>query len=142
MMSDRLLAMLGERLGFVTTKWSIARIAVFAIAGLVIASLVLPARPGDTVASPYNSLATRNTRNVALALGDTRGFKPTSRPGMFEVAWIGGSETLAVGPRNPAFIPDLVARRVEVVAAVKGAGYRRVTLDLAGLRAGHLNDDR
>jgi len=33
-----------------------------------------------------------------------------------------------------------VDRRAEVVAAVKGAGYRYVTLDLEGLRSGNLND--
>jgi pyridinium-3,5-biscarboxylic acid mononucleotide sulfurtransferase len=33
----------------------------------------------------------------------------------------------------------MVDRRVEVVAAVKGAGYRYVTLDLEGLRSGNLN---
>jgi uncharacterized protein len=31
-------------------------------------------------------------------------------------------------------------RRAEVVAAVRGAGYRYVTLDLEGLRSGNLND--
>jgi len=38
--------------------------------------------------------------------------------------------------------PDLVEavrRRAEVVAAVKGAGYRYVTLDLEGFRSGNLN---
>ncbi len=38
--------------------------------------------------------------------------------------------------------PDLeaaVRRRAEVVAAVKGAGYRYVTLDLEGFRSGNLN---
>ncbi|WP_419944689.1 ATP-dependent sacrificial sulfur transferase LarE [Candidatus Poriferisodalis sp.] len=33
-----------------------------------------------------------------------------------------------------------VARRNELVAAVKGAGYRYVTLDLEGFRSGNLND--
>jgi pyridinium-3,5-biscarboxylic acid mononucleotide sulfurtransferase len=35
---------------------------------------------------------------------------------------------------------DVMARRDEVVAAVKAAGYRYVTLDLEGLRSGNLND--
>jgi uncharacterized protein len=34
---------------------------------------------------------------------------------------------------------DVVALRVEVVAAVRAAGYRYVTLDLEGLRSGNLN---
>jgi uncharacterized protein len=36
-------------------------------------------------------------------------------------------------------LPEVVARRVEVVAAVRAAGYRYVTLDLEGLRSGNLN---
>lgn len=116
MISDRLLAFLRERLGFVTTTGSIVRIAVFAVAGLVIASLVLPARPGSVTTAPYNNvLATRNTRNVALPLGDTRGFMPTSRPNTFRVAWIGGSETQAVGSKTRAFIPRLVTDQIKTV---------------------------
>jgi uncharacterized protein len=41
-------------------------------------------------------------------------------------------------------VADLVAvagRRDEVVEAVRGAGYQRVTLDLEGLRSGNLNAD-
>jgi uncharacterized protein len=34
---------------------------------------------------------------------------------------------------------DLLARREEVVAAVKAAGYRYVTIDLEGFRSGNLN---
>ena len=34
----------------------------------------------------------------------------------------------------------MVARRDEVSAAVHGAGYRYVTLDLDGFRSGNLND--
>jgi uncharacterized protein len=36
-------------------------------------------------------------------------------------------------------LPDAVSRRDEVVAAVRSAGYRYVTLDLEGLRSGNLN---
>ena len=38
-----------------------------------------------------------------------------------------------------AALADLVARHDEVVAAVRAAGYRYVTLDLEGLRSGNLN---
>jgi uncharacterized protein len=38
-----------------------------------------------------------------------------------------------------ACIADLVARRDEVVAAVRACGYRYVTLDLEGFRSGNLN---
>ena len=34
----------------------------------------------------------------------------------------------------------VIARRAEVVVAIQGAGYRRVALDLEGLRSGNLND--
>jgi uncharacterized protein len=34
-----------------------------------------------------------------------------------------------------------VARRQEIVDAVRGAGYRYVTLDLEGFRSGNLNGD-
>ena len=36
-------------------------------------------------------------------------------------------------------LPSVVARRTEVVAAVREAGYRYVTLDLEGFRSGNLN---
>lgn len=136
MIADRLLAGLRERLGFVPTTWSLVRIAGFTIAGLVIASLVVPARPGDLATAPYNpGLATRTTRNVSLPFGDTRGFKPTSRPGKFQVAWIGGSETLAVGRGHRAFIPRLVTDRV---GSVDG---KRVSTDVYFLNAIRLTDE-
>jgi uncharacterized protein len=36
-------------------------------------------------------------------------------------------------------LTDVVARRAEIVAAVRGAGYAYVTLDLEGFRSGNLN---
>jgi uncharacterized protein len=36
-------------------------------------------------------------------------------------------------------LPAAVARRDEVVAAVRSCGYRYVTLDLEGFRSGNLN---
>jgi uncharacterized protein len=36
-------------------------------------------------------------------------------------------------------LEEVIAQRVEVVAAVSGCGYRYVTLDLEGLRSGNLN---
>ena len=38
-------------------------------------------------------------------------------------------------------LPRVVELREQVVDAVRSAGYRRVTLDLDGLRSGNLNDD-
>ena len=37
-------------------------------------------------------------------------------------------------------LPAAVARRDEVAAAVRAAGYRYVTLDLEGFRSGNLNE--
>ena len=39
-----------------------------------------------------------------------------------------------------AELDQAVARRSVIVAAVKAAGYRYVTLDLEGFRSGNLND--
>jgi uncharacterized protein len=36
-------------------------------------------------------------------------------------------------------LPDVVARRADVVEAVKASGYAYVTLDLEGFRSGNLN---
>jgi uncharacterized protein len=38
-------------------------------------------------------------------------------------------------------LAEVVEQRADVVAAVSGAGYQRVTLDLEGLRSGNLNAD-
>ena len=40
-----------------------------------------------------------------------------------------------------ADLATVAERHDEVVAAVQAAGYKRVTLDLEGLRSGNLNDD-
>ncbi len=40
----------------------------------------------------------------------------------------------------PARFGELIEAREEIVAAVKGAGYAAVTMDLEGLRSGNLND--
>ena len=86
-------------------------------------------------AAPYNSaLATKYVRNVALPLGDTRGFKPSKRPSSYQVAWIGGSETLAVGSKTRAFIPGLVTDRIETVDG------RRVSTDIYYLNAIRIAD--
>ena len=36
-------------------------------------------------------------------------------------------------------LPDVIARRADVVDAVKASGYLYVTLDLEGFRSGNLN---
>ncbi len=136
MISDRLLAWLQERLGYAATKWSIVRIAAVAVAGLLLASLVVPPRPGDLAATPYNAqLGTDTTRNVALPLGDTRGFAPTQRPGDYQIAWIGGSETMAVGSKTRAFIPQLVTDQIKTVDG------RPVSTDIYYLNAVRLADE-
>jgi uncharacterized protein len=40
---------------------------------------------------------------------------------------------------EPAVLAEVVARRDEVVAAVRAAGFRFVALDLEGFRSGSLN---
>jgi uncharacterized protein len=47
---------------------------------------------------------------------------------------------LEIAPSEIASCLD-EALRDAVVAAVRGAGFRRVVLDLAGFRSGSLNDD-
>lgn len=136
MISDRLLDWLAVRVGFDVTRWSVLRIAVVAVAALIVASAVLPARPGDVRLAPYNAaLASKNVRNVALPLGDTRGFKPSRSSSAFRVAWIGGSETMAVGAGRQAFIPRLVTERIRTVDG------RRVSTDIYYLNAIRLADE-
>ncbi|MGO4360262.1 hypothetical protein AB4Z14_01135 [Terrabacter sp. 2TAF16] len=108
-LADRLLAFLHDRVGFDVTRWSIVRIAAFAVAALVVAGIVVEPRPGQR---DDQALATRQVRNVSLAFGDPRGFDPTPKGKNFKVAWIGGSETQAVGPKTRAFIPGLVSERM------------------------------
>lgn len=116
MLADRFLTFLHDRVGFVVSGWSVVRIAAVSVAALVLASAAVPAQPGDLDGSPYNdTLRTSQVRNVALPLGDPRGFDPTSSSDAFRVAWIGGSETMAVGPRTRAFIPGLVGQRIGTV---------------------------
>jgi hypothetical protein len=112
MIADRLLAALRERVGFVVTTWSLVRIGLVTVAGLLVAGLVIPSHLADLADSPYSALATKNTRNVSLPFGDTRGFQPTSDPDAFRVAWVGGSETLSVGKDHRGFIADLVGERL------------------------------
>jgi hypothetical protein len=85
------------------------RIAAFTLVALVVAGIVGQPRPGQR---DDQALATRQARNVALAFGDPRGFDPTPKGHDFKVAWIGGSETQAVGAKTRAFIPGLVSKRV------------------------------
>ena len=48
--------------------------------------------------------------------------------------------SFALGSEVPeAVLDEVVSHRAEVVAAVEAAGYRWVTLDLAGLRSGGFN---
>jgi hypothetical protein len=112
MIADRLLAALRERMGFVVTTWSLVRIGLIAVVGLVVAGLVIPSHPADLADSPYSALATKDTRNVSLPFGDTRGFQPTSPSHAFRVAWVGGSETLSVGKGHRGFIADMVGDRL------------------------------
>ncbi|MFC7594733.1 hypothetical protein ACFQU3_05395 [Terrabacter sp. GCM10028922] len=136
MLADRFLAFLHDRVGFVVTRWSVLRIAVVAAAALVAGAVAVPAQPGDRDDSPYNNvLATSRVRNVALPLGDPRGFDATASKGDFRVAWIGGSETMAVGAKTRAFIPGLVSERIGTVDG------KELSTDLYYLNAIRLADE-
>lgn len=113
MIADRLIAWLGEAIGYQPTRWSLARIAAISAVALALAPVVVPSRPADTRDAPYNrGLATPAARNVTLPLGDTRGFGPTPRPKAFRIAWVGGSEVLGVGAKHRAFIPAVVTDQI------------------------------
>ncbi len=133
---DAVLAWLRRVVGYVPTPWSLLRIAVLTLAALLLASLVVPSRPGQTRTAPYNSgLASATTRNVTLPLNDPRGFKPTPKRKTFRVAWIGGSELLGVAPRHGAFIPRLVN---DQIGRVDG---HRTSTDIYFLNAIRLADE-
>jgi hypothetical protein len=132
MLSDRFLDFLHDRAGFVVTRWTVVRIAVFAIVALVMAGVVVHPRPGDRDDA---ALATARVRNVALPFGDPRGFDATPNGDTFKVAWIGGSETMAVGAKTRAFIAGLVSERMH------GVDGKRVSTDLYYLDAIRLVDE-
>ena len=136
MLADRFLDVLEARIGFTVTRWSVLRVLIVAAAALIVAGNAVPAQPGNRDAAPYNNtLATSYVRNVALPLGDPRGFVPTSPKHAFHVAWIGGSETMAVGAKTRAFIAGLVSRRIATVDDAK------VSTDLYYLNAIRLADE-
>jgi len=132
MLADRFLDTLRDRFGFVVTRWAIVRIAAFAVLTLVVAGIVVEPRPGERDDA---ALATSQTRNVALPFGDPRGFDPTAKGDHFTIAWIGGSETMAVGPRTRAYIAGLVTERLGTVDG------RPVSTDLYYLDAIRLVDE-
>lgn len=134
MIADRLLEWLRHVVGYAPTRWSVARIAVFTVGGLLLASLVVPARPASIADAPYNRLATRHARNVALPFGDTRGFNPPPHPKAFRMAWIGGSEMLGKGRKHGGLIPAKVTTKI---GSVDG---KRVTTDIYYMNAIRLVD--
>jgi hypothetical protein len=135
MIADRLIDWLRTRVGYAPTRWSLARIAAFAVVGLLVTSLIVPNRISDILDGKYNGLATKSVRSVALPLADTRGFEPTKRPKQFRVAWIGGSETLGVGVGHRAFIPGRTARNIGKVDG------KRISTDVFYLDAIRLSDE-
>jgi uncharacterized protein len=56
--------------------------------------------------------------------------------GQLRVRHYGDLARIELGPEE---LTEAVARRREVVAAVRAAGYRYVTIDLEGFRSGNLN---
>ena len=135
-MADHLLARLRSVVGYVPTPWSLVRIACFAVLGLVLGALVIPEQPGDISVSPYNRIrGSERSQVVSLPLGDPRGFRPTSHPRAFKIAWVGGSELLGVQPGRAAVIPGLVNNRIRRVDG------RRTTTDIYLLNAMRLADE-
>ena len=133
---DRLLRALATRWRFAVTPWSVLRILLVTALSLALASWLLPARPGDLSLDPYNrEFHSAKSRNVSLPIGDTRGFAPVHRRGTFEVAWVGGSETLRVARGDRRFIPELVGDRV---GRVDG---RRIWTDVYFLNAIRMADE-
>ena len=59
---DALLARLRRMVGYAPTPWSLLRIAVFTLVALLLASLLIPDRPGQTRTAPYNSALASKTR--------------------------------------------------------------------------------
>lgn len=117
---DRLLDWFIKERGYKPTGWSLVRIGVVALCGLLVAGLVLPGRIGRVEDARYNEgLATSATRSVALPYGDSRGFHSTQAPNRFRIAWIGGSEVLGRGLGDRAFIPDLVSKQIGRVGGKK-----------------------
>jgi hypothetical protein len=135
MIVDRFLDWLRQVVGYVPTRWSLARIAVVAVVGLVLASMVIPGRISNILDGKYNGLATKNTRSVALPYGDTRGWDPTSRPKQFRISWIGGSETLGVGGKHRAYIPQVVSKAISTVDG------KQISTDVFYLDAIRLSDE-
>lgn len=135
-LADRFLAFLRRRIGFVPTGWSLVRITLVVIVALFVAGFIVSPRPGNLSTAPYNkAFASTEVRNVALPLGDPRGFDPTPNGNSFKIAWIGGSETLGVGPKTGAFIPRLVS---EQIGSVKG---KKVSTDIYFLNAIRVADE-
>lgn len=135
-LADRLLAFMRGRIGFVPTGWSLVRITLVVAIALFVAGVIVSPRPGDLSTALYNkAFASPNVRNVALPLGDPRGFDATPNRNRFKIAWIGGSETLAVGSKTGAFIPRLVSEQIGSVES------RKVSTDIYFLNAIRVADE-
>jgi len=104
------------------------------------ASLELGLRTWDKPAAPC--LASRLPYGVPVSLGRLRSVEQ-AEVALHELGFpelrVRHHDELARIEVPADRIPDVAARHDEVVAAVTAAGYRWVTLDLAGFRSGNLN---
>ena len=94
-----------------------------------------PAAPCLASRAPYGT-----TVDVALLTRVERAEAALHDLGLRELRVRHGGDTARIEVPL-ADVQRVIDERAAVVAAVQQAGYRRVTLDLEGLRSGNLNDD-
>jgi hypothetical protein len=68
-------------------------------------------------ADPYNATAPdASVRSITSARGDPRGFTPTTKDGVFKIAWIAGSEIQSIGDDHYyTFLPMAVRPLIPTV---------------------------
>ncbi len=104
------------------------------------ASRALGLRTWDKPAAPC--LASRLPYGIPVTLGRLRSVEQAEaalRAMGFDELRVRHHDELARVEVPVDRLDDVLAHRVEILAAVRDAGYRWVTLDLGGLRSGNLN---
>lgn len=129
----RVLSALEYRCHLRPTWGSLIRIGGWCIAGLVIVTLVLPARPGDPTRSPYKAqLSSPTVYEIGAPRGDERGFYPSPRSDdQFRIAWVAGSSIQGVDPERRTFLPAELQHQLHTIDG------REVRIDiyfLSGMR--------
>lgn len=97
---------------------SLLRIAVFAVAWLVVIGLVVRTPPPDTSALAVNAIDPTPddvARSVTLDRRDERGFAPHAETGGLRIAWVGGSTIQEVADDGAfRFIPGIVSEEMQL----------------------------